>query len=99
MLLVGGSAMRLLGLIATLLVPAANAAEDDPPYSWTCKAKGYYGIEVSPDGRVTPIVDSKSLTQPISIVIRKRSRKANKQSRTGALLSWSSLTTTILSSV
>jgi hypothetical protein len=67
-------------LALTCALPAFGAGPDEPPYRWTCKALGYFALEVTPEGQVKPIVD-RSPSDPISIVIRKRT----KESRAGLI--------------
>jgi hypothetical protein len=66
---------KAVGIGIVLAVPALGADEPlEQPYEWTCKAQGYFGMKVSPDGRYTPIVDA-SDTGPIHIVIQRRSEE------------------------
>jgi hypothetical protein len=59
-------------LALTLTLPAIGAlSEEKPPYEWTCRSQGYFEMKVSPDGKITPVADT-SLTDPISILIRRR---------------------------
>jgi hypothetical protein len=59
--------------VLAFLLPTDSALSDEtPPYGWTCKSQGFFGTDVSPDGKPAPVVDT-SLIGPVSIVIKARS--------------------------
>jgi len=52
------------------------ASKEEPTYKWTCKAHGFFGMKVAPDGTASPIVDTTTPIAPISIVIERRANAA-----------------------
>jgi hypothetical protein len=70
-------------LMATALIVASNASfggTETPEriYTWTCKATGYYGIEVTPEGLARPTAEP-SVSNRVRITIRRRSKEAMEQ--------------------
>jgi hypothetical protein len=66
---------KAVGLAIAIAVPALGADESfEQPYEWSCKALGYFGVKVSPDGRYSPNIDANA-TGPIHITIQRRSEE------------------------
>jgi hypothetical protein len=62
-----------LSIAALLCLPAYSAEAPQPYYVWTCRAETHYGMKVTPDGKVSPLIwPWPDGSNPVVITIRRR---------------------------